>query len=103
MEITGAVLERMEMPAPYGKSRPISVCQLELDEPQEDELLVRITASGICHSDLSVVNGVRPRQTPMLLGHESTGIIEKLGPGVTGFHVGQHVTLAFLPGLQGQQ
>ena len=60
MEITGAVLERMEMPAPYGKSRPISVCQLELDEPQEDELLVRITASGICHSDLSVVNGVRP-------------------------------------------
>ena len=97
MEITGAVLERMEMPAPYGKSRPISVCQLELDEPQEDELLVRITASGICHSDLSVVNGVRPRQTPMLLGHESTGIIEKIGPGVTGFHVGQHVTLAFLP------
>lgn len=97
MEIVGAVLEEMMRPAPYTRSKPISVSELELDEPQEGELRVRILASGICHSDLSVVNGVRPRQTPMLLGHESTGVVEKLGPGVTDLDVGQHVTLAFLP------
>lgn len=97
MKITGAVLEEIGRPQPYATSRPISIAELDLDEPQTDEILVRITAAGICHSDLSVVNGARPRPVPMLLGHESTGIVEKLGPGVTDLAVGDHVTLAFLP------
>lgn len=97
MKIRGAVLETMEPTRPYRVSRPLSVTSLDLDDPQEDELLIRITASGICHSDLSVVDGVRPRQVPMVLGHESSGIVERLGPGVSDFKVGQHVTLAFLP------
>lgn len=97
MKITGAVLEEIGRPAPYATSTPVSISELELDDPQDDEVLVRITASGICHSDLSVLNGARPRPVPMLLGHESTGIVEKLGPGVDDLKVGQHVTLAFLP------
>ncbi len=97
MKITGAVLEEIGRPGPYATSCPISISELELDEPQAGEVRVRMTASGICHSDLSVVNGARPRPVPMLLGHESTGIIEELGEGVDGLHVGQHVTLAFLP------
>jgi alcohol dehydrogenase len=97
MEIIGAVLEEVGRPAPYARSRPITISELELDPPQQGEILVRILAAGICHSDLSVLNGDRPRPTPMLLGHESTGIVEALGPGVDDIDIGQHVTLAFLP------
>lgn len=97
MKITGAVLEEVGRPAPFAKSRPITISELELDPPQEGELLVRILAAGICHSDLSVLNGDRARPVPMLLGHESTGVVEQLGPGVDDIKVGQHVTLAFLP------
>lgn len=97
MKIVGAVLEEMGREAPYANSRPITVGELDLDRPGPGEVLVRITAAGVCHSDLSVVNGSRPRPTPMLLGHESAGIIEELGEGVDDVRVGQHVTLAFLP------
>jgi alcohol dehydrogenase len=54
-------------------------------------------AAGICHSDLSVVNGNRPRPVPMLLGHEAAGIVEQLGDGVDDIEVGQRVVMAFLP------
>lgn len=91
------MLETMEAPKPYSKSQPLNVSEVELEHPGEDEVLIRITAAGLCHSDLSVINGNRPRPLPMLLGHESTGVIEELGPGVDGFHVGQHVVLTFLP------
>ena len=97
MDITGAVLRTMGTPGPYARNRPLSIEHLELDPPQQDEILVKVTASGICHSDLSVVNGSRPRPMPMLLGHETTGIVQALGPGVEDLKVGQHVTLAFLP------
>ncbi|MFI8595579.1 alcohol dehydrogenase catalytic domain-containing protein [Microbacterium sp. NPDC078428] len=97
MRILGAVLERSGAPRPYTASRPISVDELELDLPGEGELLVRIEAAGICHSDLSVVNGDRPRPLPMLLGHEAAGIVELVGAGVTGVHVGERVVITFLP------
>lgn len=97
MDITGAVLRTMGTPGPYARTGPLSIEHLELDPPQQDEILVKVTASGICHSDLSVVNGSRPRPMPMLLGHETTGIVQALGPGVEDLKVGQHVTLAFLP------
>ena len=68
MEILGAVLERSGNPAPFAASRPFTVGPLDLDEPGPGELLVRIEAAGVCHSDLSVVDGNRVRPTPMLLG-----------------------------------
>ena len=95
--IRGAVLERIGAPRPYARSRPLTVSQLELDPPGAGELLVRIEAAGICHSDLSVVDGNRVRPVPMLLGHEAAGIVEALGPGVTTVQPGQRVVLTFLP------
>ncbi|GAA2135839.1 alcohol dehydrogenase catalytic domain-containing protein [Glycomyces algeriensis] len=96
MRITGAVLERCGAPAPYAESRPITVGPLELDEPGPGELLVRVEAAGLCHSDLSVVDGSRVRPVPMLLGHEAAGIVEAAGPG-TATAVGRRVVLTFLP------
>ena len=97
--ITGAVLEEVGLARPFAQSRPIGVVELELDGPGPDELLVRIEAAGICHSDLSVVDGNRPRPVPMLLGHEAAGIVEEVGAAASaaGFSVGDRVVMAFLP------
>lgn len=95
--IRGAVLERIGAPRPYAQSRPISVTELNLAGPGAGEVLVRIEAAGVCHSDLSVVDGNRVRPVPMLLGHEAAGIVESLGAGVSGLTVGQRVVLVFLP------
>lgn len=96
MRITGAVLERCGAPAPYAESRPVTVGPLELDPPQDGEILVRIEVAGLCHSDLSVVDGNRVRPVPMLLGHEAAGIVEGVGAGVR-LAVGQRVVMTFLP------
>ncbi len=97
MKIRGAVLEEIGRARPYGTSRPIVISELELDDPRPGEVLVRIEAAGICHSDLSVVNGSRVRPVPMLLGHEAAGRIEKLGDGIVDLAVGQRVVMTFLP------
>ncbi|MCV6976611.1 alcohol dehydrogenase catalytic domain-containing protein [Mycobacterium bourgelatii] len=101
IQIQGAVLERIGAPRPYSESRPISVVDVELDDPRDDELLVRIEAAGVCHSDLSVVDGNRVRPVPMLLGHEAAGIVERIGDGSAterdGVSVGDRVVLVFLP------
>lgn len=97
MKIRGAVLEQVGRPAPYAETRPITVSELDLDPPGPTEVLVRIEAAGICHSDLSVVNGARPRPVPMLLGHESAGIVLEVGSQVTSARPGQRVVMAFLP------
>lgn len=95
--IQGAVLERSGVQLPYSQSQPIRVSELQLDPPGTGELLIRITAAGICHSDLSVVNNDRPRPLPMLLGHEAAGVIEELGEGITDLAVGDTVVMTFLP------
>lgn len=96
MRITGAVLERSGAERPYAQSRPFAVSELELDPPGPGEILVRIEAAGVCHSDLSVVEGTRPRPLPMLLGHEAAGIVEQSGDGVD-FVPGTRVVMTFLP------
>jgi alcohol dehydrogenase len=97
--ITGAVLEALGRSRPFAASSPLTVGELELDPPGADELLVRIEAAGVCHSDLSVVDGNRPRPVPMLLGHEAAGIVEEVGAAASaaGFSVGDRVVTAFLP------
>ena len=99
MEITAAVLERSgDNPRPYATNGPLKLTTLTLDPPRASELLIRIDAAGLCHSDLSVINGDRPRPMPMALGHEATGIVEALGSREDqGFAVGDRVILAFLP------
>lgn len=97
VKIRGAVLESIGLPRPYTGSAPLSVAELELAPPGDDELLVRIEAAGLCHSDLSVVDGNRVRPVPMLLGHEAAGIVERTGSAVTDVAVGQRVVMTFLP------
>ena len=67
-EIRGAVLEHIGSPRPYADSRPISIAEVQLSPPGPGELQIRVEAAGVCHSDLSVVDGNRVRPTPMLLG-----------------------------------
>jgi alcohol dehydrogenase len=97
MKIRGAVLNAMGAEPPYDKTRPLAIDEMELKAPGPGEVLVRIAAAGLCHSDLSVINGDRPRPTPMLLGHEAAGVVEALGDGVTDLAKGDHVVLVFVP------
>ena len=97
MRTRAAVLREIGMPAPYAQSRPLEIEDVELDPPGPDEVLLRVKAAGLCHSDLSVIDGNRPRPMPMVLGHEAAGIIEETGPGVTGLVRGDHVVAAFVP------
>ncbi len=97
MRVRGAVLSEMGLPRPYAESRPLQVAELELAPPGPGEVLIRVRAAGLCHSDLSVINGSRPRVTPMVLGHEAAGEVVELGPGVNDLAIGDHVVLAFVP------
>lgn len=102
MQITAAVLSAADATTPYAKSQPLQLQQLELDPPGPGEVLVRVQAAGLCHSDLSVINGNRPRPMPMALGHEAAGIVEEVGPvegSATGSDLspGDHVVFVFVP------
>jgi alcohol dehydrogenase len=97
MKIRAAVLSQMGTPGPYAKTRPLTIEELDLAPPGYGEVLVKIAAAGLCHSDLSVINGDRPRPLPMVLGHEAAGVVEKLGDGVTDLAPGDHVILVFVP------
>lgn len=97
MKIRGAVLENIGSPRRYAESRPLVVAELDLAPPGDTEILVRIEASGLCHSDLSVVDGNRVRPIPMLLGHEAAGVVEAVGSGVSDLSVGRRVVMTFLP------
>jgi alcohol dehydrogenase len=87
-----AVAER-----PYTETRPLVLEEVELGAPRAGELLVRIEAAGVCHSDVSVVDGSRVRPLPMALGHEAAGVVEEVGAGVRGVAPGDHVVLTFVP------
>ena len=97
MKIHGAVLHTMGAATPYAQSKPLAIEAVELDAPGPGEVLVKIAAAGLCHSDLSVINGDRPRPTPMLLGHEAAGIVEATGAGVDDLKRGDHVVMVFVP------
>lgn len=97
MQVRAAILEAMGAPRPYTDSRPLKIERIELARPGPGEIRVRIVAAGLCHSDLSVINGDRPRVMPMALGHEAAGVVEELGAGVEDLAVGDHVVLVFVP------
>jgi alcohol dehydrogenase len=97
MKIKAAVIREMGLPQPYAKSRPMKIEEVELAPPGEREVLVHIKAASLCHSDLSTVNGDRPRQMPMVLGHEASGVVTECGPGITDIKPGDHVALVFAP------
>lgn len=97
MKINAAVLRQTGVQGPYAQTRPLAITEVELDPPGPGEVLVRIRAAGLCHSDLSVINGDRPRALPIVLGHESSGEVVETGPGVTDLRAGDHVAMVFVP------
>lgn len=97
MKTVAAVLRAVTDRRPYSQSRPLALEEVELAAPRAGELLVRLAAAGVCHSDLSVVDGSRVRPLPMALGHEAAGVVEEVGPGVRDVAVGDHVVLTFVP------
>lgn len=97
MKTKALVLAAMERPRPYADSRPLALEELEVDPPGPDEVLVQLAAAGLCHSDLSVLNGTRAWPVPLVLGHEASGIVREAGPGVTDLQPGDHVVFSFLP------
>lgn len=75
---------------------PLELAELTLDPPQDGELLVRIVAAGVCHSDVSVLDGTLPSKFPIVLGHEGAGVVVGIGQGVTDFQPGDRVVLSWL-------
>lgn len=97
MKTRAAVLQAIGLPAPYVHSRPLRVVEVELAPPGDGEVLIRVRAAGLCHSDLSVISGDRPRPVPMVLGHEAAGEVVECGPGVHDLQPEDRVVLVFMP------
>ena len=89
MKIKAAVL--------YELGGRLEVEEIELAAPKEGEVLVKVVAAGVCHSDISVIDGVIPFPLPTVLGHEGSGVVESVGPGVDHVQKGDHVIFSFIP------
>lgn len=97
MLTTAAVLERAPVERPYDQTRPLDVREITLEAPGEGEALVEIVSAGLCHSDLSAINGTIPSPLPIVLGHEASGVVREVGPGVRDVQPGDHVVLSWVP------
>lgn len=97
MKVRAAVLRQMGLPAPYAQSKPLAIETVELDPPGPGEILVKVLAAGLCHSDLSVIDGSRPRVMPMVMGHEAAGEVVQAGEGVADLKPGDRVVFSFVP------
>lgn len=97
MKIRAALLREMGIEGPYAQSRPVTIAEVQLDPPGPGEVLIRIKVAGLCHSDLSVINGDRPRALPIILGHESSAEVVETGEGVNDLSPGDHVVMVFVP------
>jgi S-(hydroxymethyl)glutathione dehydrogenase/alcohol dehydrogenase len=80
-----------------GLNEPLTIEEIDLEAPRAGEVKVKMGASGVCHSDLSVVNGTLFGVYPIVLGHEGAGVIEEVGEGVTDLAPGDHVVISWVP------
>src|SRR5437899_12270949 len=80
----------------HGGSRPVSIVDVGLRAPGPGEVRVAIKAAGLCHSDLSVIDGSIPYPTPVVLGHEGAGVVDAVGAGVTAVREGDTIVLSTL-------
>src|SRR2546421_12400952 len=97
MKTRAAVMYDMGRPVPYADSRPLVVEEVDLAGPGPGEVLVKVVGAGLCHSDLSVIDGSRPRTMPIILGHEASGIVQEVGSGVHELKPSDHVVFSFVP------
>jgi Zn-dependent alcohol dehydrogenase len=79
----------------YEAGSELEVKEIGVDDPREGEVQVRVSAAGLCHSDLSMIEGKIPQQLPVVPGHEAAGIVEQVGPGVTALSPGDSVLLVY--------
>ena len=96
MKTKAAVLYESGLPAPYAQSLPLRIAELTLADPGPGEVLVEMAGAGLCHSDLSVIDGSRPRVMPMVMGHEASGIVREVGANVDQFAPGDHVVFSWV-------
>ena len=96
MKIRAAVMYEQGHQPPFSVSRPLVIEEVDLDGPGPEEVLVQISAAGLCHSDLSAITGDRPRATPMVPGHEAAGVVIEVGDEVTDLKQGDHVVMVFV-------
>lgn len=95
MRMTACVVRAGGAALPFVESKPVSIEEVELEPPGPDELLVKIGGAGLCHSDLSILNGDRQRGLPIVLGHEGSGEIVETGSAIRDVQVGDHVVFQF--------
>ncbi len=95
MKMKAAVLRETGAKRPYATSKPVRIEEVELDAPKDGELLIKIAGGGLCHSDLSVINGNRARPIPLVLGHEGSGEVVEVGRGVRDIKVGDPIVFQF--------
>ncbi|UTW11965.1 zinc-binding dehydrogenase [Marinobacterium rhizophilum] len=96
MKIKAAVLRVAGLKGPYRDTKPLSIETVDLDRPEREEVLIKIAAAGLCHSDLVAIDGERPKPMPIVLGHETVGVVSEVGPGVTAFEEGDYVIPSFV-------
>src|ERR1700679_958291 len=89
MKIQAAVL--------FEAHKPFQIRDVELESPRSGEILVRIAAAGVCHSDYHLVTGATKHPMPVVAGHEGAGVVEAVGAGVSAIRAGDHVTLNWTP------
>ncbi len=96
MKMKAAVLREQGKPRPYAQSMPMTIETVDLGPPGPGEVLYKIIGAGLCHSDLSTIDNLRPRRLPTIPGHEAAGIVEEVGPDVTNLKAGDHVVSMFV-------
>ena len=88
MKMTAAMLFEQGLPHPFMVSKPLRIEQIDLHAPGPGEVLIEVAAAGLCHSDLSTIEGVRPRKLPTVVGHEGAGVVREVGAGEKEVKVG---------------
>ncbi len=96
MRMQAAIMFEQGKPRPYAQSHALEIETVELEGPGPGEVLIEVAAAGLCHSDLSAIEGIRPRPLPVVIGHEGAGIVRECGEGVTDLKPGDHVITVFV-------
>ncbi len=96
MKMKAAILRTTSAQRPFSVSKPLSIEEVDLDPPKRGEVLIKVKAVGLCHSDLVAITGERAKPMPIVIGHEAAGIVEEIGQDVQGFAVGDHVVPSYV-------
>ena len=92
-----AVIRKNDCEKPFANSKPLSIEDISIDNPRDNEVLVKVKGAGLCHSDISVINGSRIMPLPLVIGHEGSGDVVETGNAINDIKVGDHVVFQFSP------